>query len=52
MVTWFARGLLDVQTQIDDHGWLKDGYPGEGWDRRGFSGDDTRSLGKVTLLSF
>lgn len=27
LVTWFARGLLDVQTQIDDHGWLKDGYP-------------------------
>ena len=25
--TWFARGLLDVQTQIDEHGWLKDGYP-------------------------
>jgi hypothetical protein len=27
MVTLFARGLLDVQKQIDDHGWLKDGYP-------------------------
>ncbi|UFW48173.1 MULTISPECIES: hypothetical protein [Bradyrhizobium] len=27
LVTWFARGLLDVQTQIDDYGWLKDGYP-------------------------
>jgi REase associating with pPIWI_RE/pPIWI_RE three-gene island domain Y len=27
LVTWFARGLLDVQTQVDEHGWLKDGYP-------------------------
>ena len=27
MVTWFARGLLDVQTQVDEHGWLRDGYP-------------------------
>src|SRR5207302_2201926 len=27
MVTLFARGLLDVQKQIDDHGWLRDGYP-------------------------
>jgi hypothetical protein len=27
MVTLFSRGLLDVQKQIDDHGWLKDGYP-------------------------
>jgi AcrR family transcriptional regulator len=27
LVTWFVRGLLDVQRQIDDHGWLKEGYP-------------------------
>lgn len=27
MVTWFARGLRDVQKQIDDHGWLADEYP-------------------------
>jgi hypothetical protein len=27
MVTWFARGLRDVQTQIDDYGWLANGYP-------------------------
>jgi hypothetical protein len=23
----FARGLLDAQKQLDDHGWLRDGYP-------------------------
>src|SRR5262249_36854526 len=27
LVTWFARGLLDVQSQVDDPGWPKDGYP-------------------------
>ncbi len=27
MVTLFARGLLDLQEQVDRHGWIKDGYP-------------------------
>jgi hypothetical protein len=27
MVTLFARGLLDLQEQIDRHGWIKEGYP-------------------------
>jgi hypothetical protein len=27
MVTLFARGLFDLQRQIDDYGWLRDGYP-------------------------
>jgi hypothetical protein len=27
MVTLFARGLLEVQKQIDGYGWLRDGYP-------------------------
>jgi hypothetical protein len=27
LVTWFARGLVDVQQQIDEYGWLRDGYP-------------------------
>lgn len=27
MVTLFARGLLDLQEQIDRYGWVKDGYP-------------------------
>ena len=27
MVTLFACGLRDVQKQIDDYGWLQDGYP-------------------------
>lgn len=27
MLRLFARGLLDVQKQIDEHGWLKEGYP-------------------------
>src|SRR4051812_26715060 len=26
MVTLFARGLLDLQGQIDTHGWIRDGY--------------------------
>ena len=27
MLCLFACGLLDVQKQIDEHGWLKEGYP-------------------------
>ncbi|WP_375462631.1 hypothetical protein [uncultured Methylobacterium sp.] len=27
MVTLFARGLMEVQQQVDAQGWLKDGYP-------------------------
>ena len=27
MLRMLARGLLDVQRQIDKHGWLKEGYP-------------------------
>ena len=27
MVSMFARGLVDLQAQIDANGWIKDGYP-------------------------
>lgn len=27
MLCMLARGLLDVQRQMDEHGWLKEGYP-------------------------
>jgi|GEM_PF-1819707 len=27
LVTRYARGLVDVQMQIDEYGWLKQGYP-------------------------
>lgn len=27
MVTLFARGLLDLQAQVDRYGWVRDGYP-------------------------
>ena len=27
LLTLFCRALLDGQRQIDEHGWLRDGYP-------------------------
>lgn len=27
LVTLFARGLLDLQRQVDQHGWAREGYP-------------------------